>query len=345
MDWIGVDIGGANLKAATDDGVCHTRPFPMWSAKDRLAAELAELLDELLVGHTGRSPSLAVTMTGELADGFDDRRQGVHFLIDAAEQAGAMHGIDERLYFATNGKLMPAANAKTQWQTVASANWAAMARYLATRFEHTKQIWIDLGSTTTDIIPVSKALDGVTGWTDQARLASGELVYVGASRTPVSMLVGSLNIDQQPTGVARELFATIADAFLVLGHCYDGKHETPMADGRPPELPFARQRLARTICTDASLLSDQELQSMASQILAAAKSKIMEGLAAVAKRSPSFCERFVVSGSGESFAAGLVATQFPAAEIVRLSHLLGPDTSEVGPAYAVARLAGQHDDA
>ena len=44
MAIIGLDIGGANLKAATADGAAQSRPFALWKRPRELAAELNKLL-------------------------------------------------------------------------------------------------------------------------------------------------------------------------------------------------------------------------------------------------------------------------------------------------------------
>ncbi len=78
---VGLDIGGANLKAAVWSGPAEVRAasvhFPMWKMPDRLATATQQLLREL-----GGSTHLAVTMTGELADCFASRREGVTRILD-----------------------------------------------------------------------------------------------------------------------------------------------------------------------------------------------------------------------------------------------------------------------
>src|SRR5262245_4307760 len=75
---LGLDIGGANLKAAHASGFAAQRPFALWKNPDKLAAELSSLLSI--------APSfdrLAVTMTGELCDCYETKRQGVNAILDA----------------------------------------------------------------------------------------------------------------------------------------------------------------------------------------------------------------------------------------------------------------------
>ena len=70
MTIIGLDIGGANLKGATPDGMAVSRPFDLWETPARLADELADLLGELPLGS-----AFAVAMTGELADCYETKAE------------------------------------------------------------------------------------------------------------------------------------------------------------------------------------------------------------------------------------------------------------------------------
>src|SRR5262245_15374302 len=66
---LGLDIGGANLKAAHTSGAATSRPFALWKQPRDLAAALRELVADL--PPAGR---VAVTMTGELCDCFATKR-------------------------------------------------------------------------------------------------------------------------------------------------------------------------------------------------------------------------------------------------------------------------------
>src|SRR5947208_12344274 len=81
-DAIGLDVGGANLKAATASGQAVTVPFELWRHPDRLPVQLAGIRD--------RWPDVsvvAVTMTGELCDCFPTKRDGVRHILAAVAAA------------------------------------------------------------------------------------------------------------------------------------------------------------------------------------------------------------------------------------------------------------------
>ncbi len=58
--WLGLDIGGANLKAAQDGGPARVCPFPLWKRPEELPGVLAELIAAFPAAER-----LAVTMTAE----------------------------------------------------------------------------------------------------------------------------------------------------------------------------------------------------------------------------------------------------------------------------------------
>ena len=62
------------------------------------------------------------------------------------------------------------------------ANWSATAWAVAER--HPDTLLVDIGTTSTDIIPIVSGSVAALGHTDPDRLLSGELVYTGAVRTP-----------------------------------------------------------------------------------------------------------------------------------------------------------------
>ena len=82
MQVIGLDIGGANLKAADAKGVALTRPFAVWKSPEKLAAEIRQLLASFAT-----PDAVALTMTAELADCFRTKREGVEAVIASVEHA------------------------------------------------------------------------------------------------------------------------------------------------------------------------------------------------------------------------------------------------------------------
>ena len=187
---------------------------------------------------------------------------------------------------------------------------------------------IDIGSTTTDIIPITQRRVATTALTDHDRLCEHSLVYVGCKRTPVCSLVDILEYRGITTPVMNEQFATIDDALLLLGITVADEHDSDSADGHPRTRPFAANRLARMIGLDRRTVNEADAQAMAQQVVAAATQRI--GMAINHFKHPI---PWVLSGHGMS----LVPIPTGHATL-KLADQLGHEVARCAPAYAVSRL-------
>lgn len=330
MISIGWDIGGVHLKAARvgADGIrAITRPLGLLHDGDRLAPMVIDVVREL------GAPADAlhgVTMTGELSQRFDTKADGVVFILDALEAAlpaAALH------VFTTDASFVSPAAARTSPLTVAASNWVATAALLARTWPDA--LVLDMGSTTTDIVPVVQGRVAALGRTDPERLASGELVYSGASRTPADALAATVPWRGHATRTAPDGFALIADAHLWLGTIDPAECRTPMADGRAATRKCAGHRLARLICADRTMVTDADLDAIAAAIAAAQQDALRAAIRQVRARHPALT-RAVVLGQGEQVVAR--AARAEQLEVEHLGARWGRDAAIAGPAVAVARL-------
>ena len=216
---------------------------------------------------------------------------------------------------------------------LAASNWHALASYVAAEIQKATLL-IDIGSTTTDIIPLTELQSQQTK-TDFDRLRQGQLVYIGCKRTPVCSLVTSLVFNGFATNVMNELFATIDDVLLVLGQAEPDDQDNDSADGRPRTVACATNRLARMIGLDHRHVTQQQATELAQQVIESARDRIR---VAIEKNHDG--QIVVLSGHGE------VLLQFPdETKIVRLTEKLGPELSRCAPAYGVAWLLHQSVEA
>jgi probable H4MPT-linked C1 transfer pathway protein len=329
MTVLGLDIGGANLKAAHTRGAARLRPFALWKDPAGLPDALRSLLHEM--------PSfdlLAVTMTGELCDCFETKRQGVAAILDAVE---AVAGRSLVRVWRTDGRLVDAATARQTPLRTAAANWHALAVYAGRHAPAGPALLLDVGSTTTDVIPLQDGRPVPKGLTDPERLRSGELVYTGVRRTPLCALLGARG--------AAELFATTLDVFLVLGGLEEDAADFDTADGRPATRAAAHARLARMLCADVETSTEEERRKLAELALLRQVGHLTGAVEGVAKRLSGPPRTVVLSGSGEFLARVVLQEQkaFPPCRVVFLSQALGPDLSRAACAFAVAVLAGEDD--
>src|SRR5690242_6118443 len=172
---IGWDIGGVHLKVVrADDGrIVKAAQYasPLRSGTGLLRQAFVQARKDM-----GPGDCNVITMTGELADIFTSRQDGVEQLSSIAEcELGNV-----LIYAGPNG-FVTASQAARHTMQIASANWHASAALVA---RHRKTaLFIDVGSTTTDVIPIAEGKVVARGYTDAERLGLGELIYTGLVRS------------------------------------------------------------------------------------------------------------------------------------------------------------------
>ena len=241
----GWDLGGAHLKVAQAEAggrlvAALQLPCTLWLGLEHLDRALAEAGRRLRP--TRRH---AVTMTGELTDLFAGRAEGVRRLVEAV--ARAFPDAELGIYAGEAGFLTPA-EAVARPRLVASANWHAAARFAAARLG--AALFVDVGSTTTDIVPVAGGRVRALGTSDDERLAAEELVYSGATRTPVMALADGVPFAGRRQRLMAELFATAADVHRLTGALPNDADQLPTADGRGKTAEDSARRLARMLGCD-----------------------------------------------------------------------------------------------
>jgi len=324
---IGLDIGGANLKAADNGGQARSQPYELW----KNLAGLTDALIRLLEGW--RKPDcFALTMTGELCDCFETKRQGVLAILEAVKAAA---GETPVRVWTIEGQFVDLSTATHTPLPCAAANWLALATFAGRLAPRGHALLIDIGSTTTDVVPLRDGRPTPRGRTDRERLGFHELVYTGVRRTPLCALLGAR--------AAAEFFATTLDTYLTLGMLAENAEDRTTADGRPATRHLAHARLARMLCGDGESVTQAETLQLARQVLLHQTMLIGMALASVVKAMAAAPETIIQSGSGE-FLADLVVkerAQTPRPQVVSLGERLGPQISEAACAYAVAVLAAE----
>lgn len=336
MNWLALDIGGANLKAAHASGGVRSLPFALWKEPENLANALRSLVKTL-----PRFDRLAVTMTGELCDCFATKSDGVASILSSVRAAFPDYRVD---VWGTDERFHSASFAVENVMLVAASNWMALATKAAKLTRH--GMLIDIGSTTSDLIPIRDFRPVPAGRTDTDRLRTGELVYAGGRRTPICALATSLRFRGASINLAAELFATTWDVYLTLGDLNESPHDVSTADGRPATREFARDRLARMIGADRDGFSQDDAIHFAAEADSVLVNRLVENARTVAGRSLGEAPgSVVVSGSGE-FLARRVAEQVVAAEgeIISLSHRWGKAESDAACAYALMLLACEREE-
>lgn len=330
---IGFDIGGANLKAAHANGVARSIPFPLWQTPEKLPDQLSRLLHEL-----PSSDILAVTMTGELADCFATKAEGVRRILDSIDSI-ANHR--EVRVWSTEGRFVSATEAAENPLAVAAANWHANATWWGESRQIESGLLIDIGTTTTDIIPIQSQKPATLGLTDVTRLQAGELLYTGASRTPICAIVQQVPFHNEMLPVAAEWFSTSLDVALILEEIEESPSDCDTANHRPATREAAWDRLARQICCDRTECTFEDAIEIARFVRKQQLAQMQIPLERVVERHTErkFSE-VLISGSGQYLARPLLPN-IPSLEstpVIDLGELLSEDLASAACAYAVAKL-------
>ncbi len=329
--WLALDIGGANLKAAHQDGSVRSSPFAVWKHPQELANALSDLATLL-----PPFEAVALTMTAELCDCFRTKAEGVLHVLDAAITLAGSHPL---LVWGTDGRFHQPEQIARMPHLAAASNWLALATWAARLVPEGAGLLIDIGSTTTDLIPLQDGRPVPRGRTDTERLRTGELVYAGMRRTPVCALATHLVHLGQPTGVCAELFATTQDVYLVLDALQDDAHDLDTADGRPATREFARDRLARMVGADRDGFSMEDARELALSADEVLMSRLLRAAQGVCGSDGSL-DFVVTSGSGEWLATRLARLLLPPhGRWISLSELWNPDASSSACARALVQLA------
>jgi probable H4MPT-linked C1 transfer pathway protein len=331
MKWMALDIGGANLKAADGFGFAVSQPFPLWENPKQLADAL-----RALIALVPKVDHIAVTMTGELADCYATKIEGVKSILAALHVAA--DGRHTRVYL-TNGKLVALQTAKRQPLLAASSNWHALASFAGRYAPTGTGLLIDIGSTTCDLIPLSDGVPVTIGKTDPNRLVNGELVYTGVQRGPVCAIASLVPWRGRKCPLAQEVFATMWDVFLTLGDLPEEPMSTATADRRPATKDAARDRLARSICADRETFTETDARLVADSLAQSQLRRIGAIAVQLIGRLQQPPHTVVISGRGEFLARRLLDELQLKAAVVSLSRELGPELSRCAPAHALAVIA------
>lgn len=335
---VGLDVGGAHLKLARlgRDGTLEAvriAACPLWKGLDRLKAALDEVSGDL-----PEDAACVATMTGELVDLWPDRAAGVAAI---AETLAARFGAPRLAIYAGGEGFVPAAQAAAHVEAVASANWRATAEALAHGGE--AGLLLDVGSTTSDLIPFAGSVVLARGATDAARMAADELVYQGVARTPVMALAPRLPFAGAWVTPMAEHFATSADVHRLTGDLPENADLHPAADDGPKTPEASARRLLRMVGADFNATTRSEAETLARFLAEAQLRRLHDAAVGVLTRPEARSIRTVVGAGVGRFLAKRVAARLglgyrDLGAAFAETDALAEAAADCAPAVAVARL-------
>jgi len=292
---VGWDIGGAHLKAV----VCSPfgeviqvlqQPCPLWQGLAQLEHAVRQIDTQL----TGGRYRHAMTMTGELVDLFNSRDEGVRSILGTMEKL--LTG-QELWVFAGKLGLLPLKKVtSSHYPLIASSNWLAGARFAAQKIGD--GLFIDIGSTTTDILLLADGEVRAQGFTDYQRLLSQELVYTGIIRTPVMAIAQTVLDEGKEIGIMAEYFATMADVYRLTGELNEAHDQTSPADGGEKTESASAKRLARMVGCDFLAEELPRWRGLAENLRGMQLEKIQHSCKLILKSSGYDCVPLVGAGVG-----------------------------------------------
>ena len=332
MKVAGFDIGGANTDLAIidfeNDKIKEIKTdfeyLPMWSDNNRLGNVLIDLIEKICP--LEEIDAVGISMTAELVDAFETKTEGVLDIATTCEKLFecpvAYIGVD---------KVLSLAELVQNPIEVAAANWIATSQIIA---EIEKDcIFVDTGSTTTDIIPIKDGRECAKGRTDFERSATGELVYTGTLRTNLTSFVDSVPLNGNQYRVASELFASTADVYNVLGLISEDDFTCATCDGAGKSKEDSARRISRILCADLDILSKEDILEIADYIHKEQVKQIASGLKDVSDREG--LNKVVVTGLGKDILCA-EAARLLGLEVKSMGDYYTDDECTVAPAIGTA---------
>ena len=332
MKIAGFDIGGANTDLAIidfEDGEIKNIEvdfayLPMWSNNDDLSHVLLELIENICP--VSQIDAVGISMTAELVDAYDTKKDGVLDVVKKCEDTFTC----PIAYVGVDGMLSREEIEKTPLKA-AAANWIATAQ-IATLISD-NCIFIDTGSTTTDIIPIKDGSECAIGKSDFDRSATGELVYTGTLRTNLASFLDKVQLNGKEYRVASELFAQTADVYMLLDLIDEDDYICDTFDGEGKSKIECARRIARVVCADLEMISMDDVVELSKFIHQKQIEQIADGLKQVYETQN--LDLIVTTGLGKDI------LDRPAAELLGLKvksmgDILSDDECTVAPAIGTA---------
>jgi probable H4MPT-linked C1 transfer pathway protein len=153
------------------------------------------------------------------------------------------------MFYAGKNGFVDGASVAENVENIASMNWFASVEVVAQNSP--QALFLDIGSTTTDIALVCDGKPQILGFNDAARLQTDELVYTGVVRTPLMAIAQKILFAGKLVNVTAENFATAADLYTLTGDLPTADNMAETADGEEKSVEASARRIARMVGWDA----------------------------------------------------------------------------------------------
>ena len=338
MRIAGFDIGGANTDLAIidfdDEEIKDIKVdfayLPMWSNNDDLSEVLVDLIENICP--VSEVDAVGISMTAELVDAYDTKKDGVLDVVKKCDDT-----FDCPIAYVGIDGMMSREEIEEDPLKAAAANWIATAQ-IATLISD-NCIFIDTGSTTTDIIPIKDGKECAIGKSDFDRSATGELVYTGTLRTNLASFLDKVELNGKEYRVASELFAQTADVYMVLGLISEKDYICDTFDGESKSKIDCAKRIARVVCADLEMLSMDEITEMCRFIHQKQVEQIADGLKQVSQTQG--LDLIITTGLGKDI-LDKKAADLLGLKVKSMGDILTDDECTVAPAVGTAVMMNRY---
>jgi len=311
---LGLDIGGANTKAALIrcdnskiiNSYSHIEYFPFWEkSSNQIIDMFKRIVGEIIIQNGLKLKNvtyIALTITAELSDAFQTKKEGINLILDSLNNVFDK----EKMYFiSTNNEYLDFDKAKSSYMSISAANWVSTSLFLGNFIK--RCILIDAGSTTIDIIPIVNSKPAALGKTDVERLINHELIYTGGLRATIPSITHFVPYKDKELRISFEKFALVSDVHRILNNISEEEYINDTADNRAKSIDNCYSRLARIICMDIDTISKNDLLRIANFIyekqLHIISTEILKFMELLLSRLPEFKEDplFIITGLAGDF--------------------------------------------
>lgn len=346
MKMAGFDIGGANTDLAIVDFdektneikniECVFEYLPMWSNNEDLGDTLVNLIQK--IDDIDTIDGIGISMTAELVDAYETKKDGVLDIANKSKKAFDNNSSKNiPIAFIGTNNVLSLSELKNNPLEIAAANWIATAQIVAKI--NPNCIFVDIGSTTTDIIPVKNGKECAQGRSDFERLGFKELVYTGTLRTNLASFLNKISFNGIEYNVASELFAITADVYNVLNKITIDDYVCDTCDGAGKSKEESARRISRVLCADLDILSFEDIVEISKDIHKHQVNQIVESLKEVANREN--LDLVITIGFGKDILAKEAAKKLNL-DVKSMDEILTDRKCVVAPAIGTAIIVNEY---
>ncbi|MGB5909928.1 MAG: hydantoinase/oxoprolinase family protein [Promethearchaeia archaeon] len=314
LNILGLDIGGANTKAALiqcsklkiQKYFSYIEYFPFWEQNlNEIPNMFKRIIKKLITKNKINLKDIdyiSITITAELSDAFQTKKEGIELIVNSLSKVFNKN----KMYFInSNCEFIEFKNVIKDYLSVSAANWVSTSLFLGKFIP--KCILIDAGSTTIDIIPILDSKPIAIGKTDIERLINHELIYTGGLRATIPSITHFILYKGEKVRISFEKFALISDVHRILNNISEKEYFNDTADNRGKSIDHCYARLARIICMDIETIAKDDLYKIANYIykkqLAIIQSEISQFMESLLSRLLEFQDDliFIITGLAADF--------------------------------------------